>query len=223
MYKAKLVEEHDNPELYKLVKEVVHLANIPMPKVYIVPTDNANAFATGRDPKHAAIACTQGILDLLSKDELKGVIAHEISHVKNRDILIATIAATIASVISYIAMIARWSAIFGFGDRDNNGLEILVLAILTPFIAMLIQLGISRSREYLADESAAKVLHNPFGLASALEKLEQNVKHHPMRFGNKTTASLFILNPFTAKGLFAFFSTHPSTKSRVDKLRSMNF
>ena len=157
MYRAKLIQENDNPELYKIVKEVIHLANIPMPKVYIIPSENPNAFATGRNPKHAAVACTTGILDLLSKDELKGVIAHEISHIKNRDILVATIAATIASVISYIAMMARWSAIFGgFGGRDRNdsGLELLVWAILTPLIATLIQLAISRSREYLADESA---------------------------------------------------------------------
>ncbi len=226
MYRAKLIQENDNPELYKIVKEVIHLANIPMPKVYIIPSENPNAFATGRNPKHAAVACTTGILDLLSKDELKGVIAHEISHIKNRDILVATIAATIASVISYIAMMARWSAIFGgFGGRDRNdsGLELLVWAILTPLIATLIQLAISRSREYLADESAAKILHNPFSLANALEKLENASIFNPIRFGNKTTASLFILNPFNAKGLFAFFSTHPPIAERVKKLRNMQF
>lgn len=226
MYGAKEITEKDDPVLFKIINEVRNLASIPMPKVYIIQSDNPNAFATGRNPKHAAVACTTGILKLLNKDELKGVIAHELSHIKNRDILVATIAATIASVISYIAMIARWGAIFGgYGsrDRDSNGLEILFLAILTPLIAIIIQLAISRSREYLADESAAKTLHNTFGLADALEKLEKSIKQHPMMFGNRTTASLFILNPFTAKGLFTLFSTHPSTEERVRRLRSLDF
>ncbi|MBW2999346.1 zinc metalloprotease HtpX [Candidatus Woesearchaeota archaeon] len=225
MYRAKPVKENEKPELYRTVREVTQLANIPMPKVYVVPTQNPNAFATGRNPKHAAIACTEGILNLLSKDELKGVIAHEIAHIKNRDILIATIAATIAGVISYVAFMARWAALFGgFGGRDSDsgGLELLVLAILTPIIAVIIQLAISRSREYLADETGAKTIHNPLALASALEKLHAGAKYHPLRFGNKTAASLFIVNPFSARGLISLFSTHPPLDERINRLRNMS-
>lgn len=222
MYKAKPVEEKDNPELYKIVKEVVHLANIPMPKIYTIPSENPNAFATGRNPQNAAVACTKGILNLLTKEELKGVIAHEISHIKNRDTLIQVVTATIAGVISYLAFFARFAAIFGRGgDRDSRGMELLALAILTPIIATIIQLAISRSREYLADESAAKTIHDPYSLAKALEKLEQGTKHHPLRFGHPSTSNIFIANPFNAHGLMTLFSTHPSIKDRVEKLRSM--
>jgi heat shock protein HtpX len=224
MYRAKPVTHEKEPELYGIVKEVAHLAKIPIPKIYIIPTETPNAFATGRNPKHAAVACTNGILNLLSKDELKGVIAHEISHIKNRDTLIQAVAATIAGVISYLAFMARWAAIFGgYGgrDRDSNIFELLILAILTPIIATLIQLAISRSREYLADESAAKTTHTPIALANALEKIEQGVKHNPLRFGNKTTSSLFIINPFRGGGLINLFSTHPPIKERVKKLKEM--
>ena len=224
MYHAKPVTEQQAPRLYRIVREVIQLANLPMPKVYILPTDNPNAFATGRNPNHAAIACTKGILELLNDDELKGVIAHEASHVKNRDILIQTVAATIAGVISYVAMMARWAAIFGgFGGRDrNSGLELIALAILTPIIAAILQLAISRSREFLADETAARTLHNSFGLASALEKLEQGVKKNPLRFGSKATSCLFIANPFRG-GLLNLLSTHPPMAERINKLKSMNF
>ena len=226
MYRAKEIKESENPRLYKIVKEVSQLANIPMPKVYILPSDASNAFATGRNYKHAAVACTHGILDLMNDDELKGVIAHEISHIKNRDTLIQSVAATIAGVISYVAFMARWAAIFGgFGgrDRDSGGaIQLLLLAIITPILAMIIQLAISRSREYLADESAAKTLHNPYGLANALEKLEQNVKKHPLRFGNQSTAHLFITNPFSGRGILSLLSTHPPIKERVKRLKSMN-
>ena len=224
MYHAKPVTEQQAPRLYRIVREVIQLANLPMPKVYILPTDNPNAFATGRNPNHAAIACTKGILELLNDDELKGVIAHEASHVKNRDILIQTVAATIAGVISYAAMMARWAAIFGgFGGRDrNSGLELIALAILTPIIAAILQLAISRSREFLADETAARTLHNSFGLASALEKLEQGVKKNPLRFGSKATSCLFIANPFRG-GLLNLLSTHPPMSERINKLKSMNF
>jgi heat shock protein HtpX len=227
MYRAKEVKESEAPKLYKIVRDVVHLAKIPMPKVYIVPTQNSNAFATGRSPSHAAVACTQGILDLLSEDELKGVIAHEISHIKNRDTLIQSVAATIAGVISYIAFMARWAALFGgFGGRDDrggNGLELLVLAILTPILATLIQLAISRSREFLADESAAKTLHNGQSLASALEKLEGSVKHHPFRATSTTqvTAHMFIVNPFRGGGFIKLFMTHPPVHERTKRLRSL--
>ena len=226
MYHAKPVSESEAPRLYKIVREVIQLANLPMPKVYILPTDNPNAFATGRNPKHAAIACTKGILELLNDDELKGVIAHEASHIKNRDTLIQVVAATIAGVISYVAMMARWAAIFGgFGGRDrdgSSGLELLFLAIVTPIIATLLQLAISRSREFLADETAAKTLHNSFGLANALDKLERGVYKTPMRFGSKATSAIFISNPFRG-GLLNLFSTHPPMAERINKLKSMSF
>ena len=224
MYRAKLVEEKDDKELYSLVKEVVHLAGLPMPKIYTLPTMNPNAFATGRNPKHSAVAFSEGILQLLNKDELKGVIAHELSHVKNRDTLIATVAATIAGVISYLAFMARWAAIFGGVGRDRdsgNAFELLALAILTPLIATIIQLAISRGREYLADETGAKTIHNPYALASALQKLHEGVKHNPLRFGNKSAVSLFIVNPFSAKGMMNLFSTHPPMEERIRRLKEM--
>ena len=226
IYRAKPVTEKEYPKLYKIVREVSQLAKIPMPKVYIVPGNWSNAFATGRNYNHAAVACTQGILELLNDDELKGVIAHEISHIKNRDTLIQAVAATIAGVISYIAMMARYAAIFSGSNRDRkggSGLELLVLAILTPIIATLIRLAISRSREYLADESAAKTLHSGLGLASALEKLEKGVIAHPLAVSSttETTAHLFIASPFRGGGLVTLFQTHPSIKSRVERLRRM--
>jgi heat shock protein HtpX len=226
MYKAKEVDEKHAPRLYKLVREVVNKANIPMPKVYIIPANNANAFATGRNPEHGIVACTKGILSLLDDEELKGVIAHECSHIKNRDILIQTIAGMIAGVISYVAIMARWGAIFGgFGrDRDSGNLiHLLVLGILTPIIAMLIQLAISRSREYLADESAAKILGNSNGLTSALAKLSNDAKQHPMQIGNQSTAHLFIVNPFKGGFLVSLLSTHPPMNKRIERLKSMNF
>jgi len=229
IYKAKEVKEPDAPALYKVVREVVQLTNIPMPKVYIVPGNFLNAFATGRNYKHAAVAVTRPLLDAMSEDELKGVIAHEISHIKNRDTLIQSVSATIAGVISYIAFMARWGAIFGgFGrDSDDGGgmIELLVLAILTPLLATIIQLAISRSREFLADESAAKTLHNGEGLASALEKLEANAKSHPLKAMSttETTAHLFIVNPFRGGALVKLFSTHPAVAERVKRLRGRTF
>ena len=229
IYRAKEVKEPDAPTLYKVVREVVQLANIPMPKVYIVPGNFLNAFATGRNYKHAAVAVTKPLLDAMNEDELKGVIAHEISHIKNRDTLIQSVSATIAGVISYIAFMARWGAIFGgFGrDGDDGGgmIELLVLAILTPLLATIIQLAISRNREFLADESAAKTLHNGEGLASALEKLEANAKSHPLKAMSttETTAHLFIVSPFRGGALVKLFSTHPSVAKRTKRLREMNF
>src|SRR3989344_4491074 len=225
MYRAKEANEKEYPELYKTVREVSHLANVPMPKVYLIPTNTPNAFATGRNPKHAVVAVTEGILQLLNKDELKGVIAHEFAHIKNRDILIQTIAATIAAVISYVAFMARWAAIFGGSGRDNdqggNVLELLALAILAPLTATIIQLAISRSREYLADESGSKFIHTQHGLINALQKLEKGVNHFPLKFGNQQTSSLFIVNPFSGKSLFKLFSTHPSTEDRVKRLKEL--
>ncbi|NQU78178.1 zinc metalloprotease HtpX [Candidatus Woesearchaeota archaeon] len=225
MYKAKEAKENEYPDLFKTVREVTRLAKIPMPKVYVIPSDSPNAFATGRNPKHAVVACTKGIMQLLSKDELKGVIAHEVAHIKNRDILIQTVAATIAGVISYTAMMARWAAIFGgFGGRDDDSggiIGFLALAIVAPLVAIIIQLAISRSREYLADEIGAKTIHNPLALASALEKLENGISKNPLKFGSPTTSSLFIANPFNAKGLMSLFSTHPPMKERIKRLRKM--
>lgn len=230
MYKAKEAKKSEYPELYKIVAEVSKMAGIPMPKVYIVPGQMSNAFASGRSPKHAVVAVTEGILSLLSKEELKGVIAHEITHVKNRDILIQTIAATMAAVISYVAMMARWAAIFGGvggrDDRDRGGiLEFLLLAIVTPIIAMLLQMALSRSREYQADEGAAKTLHNSNGLVGALGKLENSVKNNPLRMNGTTeaTAHLFIVNPFKKSGLVNLFLTHPPTTERIKRLENIRF
>ncbi len=225
MYSAKQVSQSDNPKLHKIVDEVCSLAKVPKPKVYVVPGDAANAFATGRGPGNAAVACTEGITKLLSDDELKGVIAHEISHVKNRDVLIATIAATIAGVISYLAYMMQWFSIFGGSDDDNGGnmLSAIAFSILTPIIALLIQLAISRSREYLADETAARILRNPQGLVSALEKLDAEASKKPLKTASAatSTASLFIVNPLRGGGMLTLLSTHPPLKDRVRKLRMM--
>jgi heat shock protein HtpX len=229
MYGAKEVKESEEPKLYSIVREVAGLAKTPMPKIYLINAPFSNAFATGRDPKHAAVAVTRGIMGLLSKDELKGVIAHEISHIKNRDTLIQAVAATIAGVISYVAFMARWAALFGgFGGRDReggSGFELLVLAILTPILAAIIQMAISRSREFLADESAAKLVRSGDGLAAALEKLEKSTKQISLRPNSQTqtTAHLFITSPFRGGGLIRIFSTHPAVHERVKRLRSMNF
>jgi heat shock protein HtpX len=226
MYRAKEVTEKEEPRLYKIVREVKDLAGVPMPKVYVVPSDNPNAFATGRNPNHAVVAATRGILKLLDDEELKGVIAHEFAHIKNRDILISTIAGTIAGVISSVAFMARWGAIFGgFGGRDGDGggniLELLALAIIAPLTATIVRLAISRSREFIADETGARIVHSQHGLVRALEKLHSNVKEHPMRFGGQSTEHLFIVNPFSGKNFFKIFSTHPDVRKRVDRLKAL--
>lgn len=230
MYKAKEVKESEAHKLYKIVREVSEEAKVPMPKVYVIPSEILNAFATGRGPKHAAVAATEGIITHLDNEELKGVIAHEIAHIKNRDILIATIAGTIAGVISYIATMAQWTAMFGgFGGRDrdgnNNILSLLLLAIVTPIIASLIQLAISRSREYMADAAGARILKNSSGLARALEKIEASVKHHPLRATptSDATAHLFIVNPFRAGNFVKLFMTHPPTAERIKRLKELGF
>jgi heat shock protein HtpX len=223
MYRTKRAERKDYPRLFNIVERLANQQNLPMPKIFIIPSANPNAFATGRNPRHASVAATTGILDLLSENELEGVMAHELSHVKNRDILIVTVAATIAGIISYAAAMARWAAIFGgFGGRDsnNNIVSLLVITILTPILALLIQLAISRSREYLADSSAAKMLGTGQGLASALEKLEYGAKKSPMRFGSETTSSLFIVNPFRGNAILNLLSTHPPIKERIRRLRN---
>ena len=228
MYKAKEADKKKYVTLYSIIKEIAGKAHLPMPKVYIIDTPQSNAFATGRNPEHAAVAVTTGILQLLEDKELRAVLAHELGHVKNRDILISTIAATIAGVISYIAMMARWAAIFGGMNRDNenqntNVLELVVLAIIAPLMAMVIQLAISRSREYLADETGAHLSKDPLALASALQKIEKNVHNHPFARMGKTeaTAHLFISNPLKASSFLELFSTHPSTENRVKRLKEM--
>ena len=229
MYRAKEADKKKYPQLYSIIKEITTKAHLPMPKVYIVDTPQSNAFATGRNPQHAAVAVTTGIMQILDEKELRGVLAHEIGHVKNRDILISTVAATIAGVISYIAMMARWAAIFGgMGGRDNkngssNILELLLLAIIAPIMAMIIQLAISRSREYQADETGAHLSKDPLALASALQKIEKNVHNHPFARMGKTeaTAHLFIANPLKASAFLELFSTHPTVEKRVQRLKEM--
>jgi len=225
MYRAKEAKQGDYPKLYRIVKEVSRLSSLPMPKVYVIPTSSPNAFATGRNPKHAAVAATEGILKLLNEDELKGVIAHEFTHIKNRDILISTVAGTIAGIISYVGNMFMWSSMFGGRDDNNRGnlISLIVLAVLTPIIASLIQLAISRSREYIADETGARTVKNGNALADALEKIEKNVNINPMRFGNQATSHLFISNPFRNAGFLSLFMTHPATNERTKRLRAMKF
>ena len=229
MYRAKEADKQKYATLYSIIKEIAGKAHVPMPKVYIIDTPQSNAFATGRNPQHAAVAVTTGIMQILDEKELRCVLAHEIGHVKNRDILISTVAATIAGVISYIAMMARWAAIFGgMGGKNNengnsNFLELLLLAIIAPIMAMIIQLAISRSREYQADETGAHLSKDPLALASALQKIEKSVHNHPFARMGKTeaTAHLFISNPLKASSFLELFSTHPSTENRVKRLREM--
>lgn len=226
MYRAKPADEQQAPELYRIVRELASQANLPMPRVYIIPQDTPNAFATGRNPQHAVVAVTEGILRLLTLDEIRGVLAHELGHVKNRDILISSIAATLAGVVMILANMARWAAIFG-GVRsdDNEGgggvIGLLVTAILAPIAAMLIQMAISRSREYLADETGAKLSHSPESLASALQKLSMASQRLPMHDARPETAHMFIVNPLSGKSLANLFSTHPPIEERIQRLRAM--
>jgi len=228
MYRAKEVSKNENPELHEMVEEISKEADIPKPKIYIIPTEAPNAFAAGPNPKKSVVAVTKGILNLLNKEELKGVLAHEIAHIKNRDILIATIAATIASVITYLAHMAQFAAMFGGGRDDNRGggniIGLLLLAILAPIAAMLIQMAISRSREFIADERGARLIKKAEPLAKALEKLESGAKHHPLNLGTESTNNLFIVNPLRGRGqaFLSLFMTHPATKIRVQRLRSLN-
>jgi len=229
MYRAQPVTKEQAPNIYKLVENVCLKANVPIPKIYQIPTESPNAFATGRNQKHAALAVTKGIVKLLNKEEMEGVIAHELAHIKNKDILIQSIAAMIAGVISYLAFFARWGAFFGgFGgnDRDGGGIiELLAVAIITPIIATIIQLAISRSREFMADSRGAKFLNNSDGLASALAKLEKGIQHAPLRDTSQTqaTAHMFIANPFRGEKIMSWFMTHPPMKARIRRLNEMKF
>ncbi len=223
------VSEEDAPSLYKLVSELVERADLPMPKVYVIDTDVPNAFATGRSPSHAAVAVTTGIMSALDYEELAGVLGHELTHVKNRDILISTIAATFAAAISMLANMAQWAAIFGgFGrnnDNDDNGgggiIGLLVAVIIAPLAATIIQLAISRSREYAADKGGGKICGDPLALASALEKIDYYAHHRTMPQASQATEHMYIINPLAGKDIsFAsLFSTHPATADRIARLR----
>ncbi len=224
MYRAQEVDESAAPELYSIVRRLSSKAGLPMPRVYIIPQDQPNAFATGRNPKHAAVAATEGILRLLSPEELSGVIGHELSHVKHRDILISSVAATVAAAISYLAQMGQWALIFGGGsrrERDENPLAALLMLFLAPIIALIIQMAISRSREYSADDSGAQLAGNPRFLASALRKLDYASKAVPMERANSATAHMFIVNPLSGKSLLRLFSTHPPIEERIQRLEGM--
>ena len=225
MYRAQPVSETEAAELYSIVRELTQKMGIPLPKIYIIPTEAPNAFATGRNPNHAAVAVTEGILKLLDRNELSGVLAHELAHVEHRDILISSVAATIAGAISMLANMARWSLMFGGGDRDreergSNPIALLVTVILVPIAAMLIQLAISRSREFTADEGGARLEGNPEHLARALQKLESSKKLLPFP-ADPSTAHLFIVNPLSANFLMSLFSTHPPTSERIARLEKL--
>jgi heat shock protein HtpX len=226
MYGAQEVDASQAPELHQIVEELSREAGIPKPRVYVVPNESPNAFATGRNPEHGAIAVTEGILRLCTPAELKGVLGHETGHIVHRDILIQTVAATLAGAIMIVADMIKWGAIFGMGssrDEDRGGMgpvAMIVMAILAPFAAMLIQMAISRSREYLADDAGARFSHNPESLARALEKLAYGVQAAPMQ-ASPATEPLFIVNPLTGGGLMSLFSTHPPIEERIARLRAM--
>lgn len=219
MYRGK---EVNSGELYAVVAELCQRNALTMPKVYVLPQPTPNAFATGRNPEHAVVAATEGLMHILNREELMGVMAHEMSHVNNRDILIGSIAATFAGAISYLAYMAQWAMIFGGrDDEDSNPIALIATMILAPIAAMLVQMAISRSREYLADQGGAKLCGNPMHLASALRKLESANRQAPMPKVNEATAHMFIVNPLRGGGMRALFSTHPPMDERVRRLESM--
>jgi len=222
MYRAQEVGQGNR--LYTIVERLSRQANLPMPRVYVIPDASPNAFATGRNPEHAAVAATEGILQLLNDNELEGVLAHELSHVRHRDILISSVAATLAATIMFVARQAQWAAMFGgYGGRDdgrdrgNNPIALLALIILAPLAAMLIQMAISRSREFSADAGGAQLAGNPYGLVEALRKIDAVSKRVPMD-ANPATAHMFIINPFSKAGIMAMFSSHPPTEDRIRAL-----
>jgi heat shock protein HtpX len=226
MYSAKPVTEAEAPELYGSVRRLSQKAGLPMPKVYIIPEEALNAFATGRNPEHGVVAVTEGILRALSREELEGVLAHELAHIKHRDILTGTIVATIAGAISMLAQMAHWALLFGGGRRDDSDeggspVVALVMMIVAPIAAMLVQMAISRTREYEADKGGAQIAGNPFGLVNALQKLEQGAQVVPMHDAKPATAHMFIVNPLTGGGLMKLFSTHPPIAERVKRLREL--
>jgi heat shock protein HtpX len=219
MYKGK---EVNSGLLFEVVQEICQRNNLEMPKVYTLPQPTPNAFATGRNPSHAVVAATEGLMQILSREELMGVMAHEMSHVKHRDILIGSIAATIAGAVSWMAHMAQWAAIFGGGDEEgSNPIALFAMAIFAPMAAMLVQMAISRSREYEADRGGARLCGNPHYLASALRKLEAANQRAPMPKVNEATAHMFIVNPLRGGGLKNLFSTHPPVEERVRRLEGM--
>lgn len=225
-YNAQPLSEKQVPELYELVRGLCRNAQLPMPKLYVIPTDVPNAFATGRNPDHAAVAVTEGLLSMLNRDELAGVISHELSHVKHRDTLVMTLSASLATAISYIANIAQWAAFFG-GGRDEEGhssnpIALIVTIVVAPLAASLIQFALSRSREYMADASGAAISGKPLALASALLKLDDYAHHRVIPDAKPASSGLFIINPLSGvSGMANLFSTHPSTEERVKKLREI--
>lgn len=229
MYNAKPLDKEEYGWIYEIVEELAHDMRIPMPKLWIINTPMANAFATGRNPSNASVAVTTGILSILDKDELRGVLAHELSHVKNRDILVSTIAATMATAIGYLASMiqhgAFWDSVRGENRKGSSPIGMFIIALLMPIAAMIIQLAISRSREYLADETGAHACHDPLALASALEKLHNHIPHAHMNNNDTqraSTAALFIVHPFTTGSLLALFSTHPPMRARVERLQALH-
>ena len=225
MYGAREVSESEAPELYSVVRRLAHRAEIPMPRVCIMDEDQPNAFATGRNPNHGTVAVTTGIMRILSREELEGVLAHELAHIKHRDILVSTIAATIAGAISYLAQMAQWSMLFGGRRNDDEGgsnpVAALVMMIVGPIAAMLVQMAISRSREYGADAGGARISGNPRYLASALRKLQMASQRIPMD-ANPATSHMFIVNPLSGGGIIKLFSTHPPMEERIARLESMS-
>ena len=223
MYKAREVSEAEAPVLHRIVRRLSQKAGMPMPKVYIIPDMSPNAFATGRNPDHAAVAATEGIMQLLTEEELAGVMAHELAHVRHRDILIGTIAATVAGAISYLAQMAQWAMIFGGRHDDDEGgspIASIVMMIVLPIAAMLIQMAISRSREYAADEGGARLHGNPLALASALRKLHKGTQMIPMH-ATPATSHMMIVNPFSGGAMMKLFSTHPPVEERIARLESL--
>jgi heat shock protein HtpX len=225
MSRARLVSSAETPELHSMIEHLAARAGLPKPRVYIMPGDTPNAFATGRNPEHAAVAVTEGLIRLLTRDELEGVLAHELAHIKNRDILISSIAAVMAGAISYLATMAQWAMIFGGGrSNDEEGGDSLIgsiaMMIIAPMAAMLIQMAISRSREYLADATGAEICGNPQGLASALKRLEECNRQLPMQV-NPATAQMYIVNPLNGQTISKLFSTHPPIQERVKRLEAV--
>lgn len=223
MYRAREVTPQESPELFGIVQEIAGRAGLPMPRVYVIPEESPNAFATGRNPEHAVVAVTQGLMRLMDRDEIAGVLSHELAHIRNRDILIGSIAATMAGAIMIIASMARWTAFLGGGSDDEDGgglgtMGLIVMSILAPLAAMLIQMAISRSREYQADATGAGFIGNPGALANALEKLGAYTKRLPMP-AKPNTAHMFIVNPLSAGGIAGLFSTHPPLAERIARLR----
>jgi heat shock protein HtpX len=224
MYGAQPIAEAQAPGLYSMVRRLATKAGVPMPRVYLIPSEQPNAFATGRNPEHAVVAVTEGIMRVLDDDELEGVLAHELGHVVNRDILISTIAATLAGAITYIAHMAQWAALFGGGRQDDEDapspIAMMIMAMVAPIAALLVQMAVSRSREFHADETGARLAGRTWGLSKALEKLEMAKHQVPMQ-ANPATAHLFIVNPFSGQALMKLFSTHPPIEERIARLRAM--